>query len=45
MITLTRTLTQDRNYTILMDVPGMTSDDLHLSRQNVTTIIKGTRRP
>ena len=30
-------------YTIIMDVPGMTSDDIRLSRQNVTTIVKGTR--
>ena len=30
-------------YTIIMDVPGMTSEDIRLSRQNVTTIVKGTR--
>ena len=26
-----------------MDVPGMTKDDVKLSRQNVTTIVKGSR--
>ena len=30
-------------YTIIMDVPGVTSEDIRLSRQNVTTIVKGTR--
>lgn len=35
---------QDVLYTIFMDVPGMTQEDIQLSRQNVTTIIKGSRR-
>ena len=30
-------------YTIYMDVPGLTKDDIRLSRQNVTTIVKGGR--
>ena len=34
---------QDKDYTIVMDVPGMTSEDIKLSRQNVTTIVKGSR--
>ena len=36
-------IVQEKLYTIFMDVPGMTSDDIRLSRQNVTTIIKGGR--
>ena len=36
-------IVQDKTYTILMDVPGMTGEDIKLSRQNVTTIVKGTR--
>ena len=36
-------IVQAKQYTILMDVPGMTSEDIRLSRQNVTTIVKGTR--
>ena len=32
-------------YTIYMDVPGLTKDDIRLSRQNVTTIVKGVRNP
>tara|TARA_B110001452_G_scaffold95772_1_gene79124 strand:- start:1141 stop:2823 length:1683 start_codon:yes stop_codon:yes gene_type:complete len=33
----------ERSYTIYMDVPGLTKHDVKLSRQNVTTIIKGGR--
>ena len=36
-------IVQEKTYRIVMDVPGMTSDDIKLSRQNVTTIVKGTR--
>jgi len=32
-----------RQYTIFMDVPGMDNEDIKLSRQNVTTIVKGMR--
>ena len=35
---------QDKLYTIVMDVPGMTNEDIRLSRQNHTTIVKGSRR-
>ena len=34
---------QDRLFQIVMDVPGMTNEDIRLSRQNVTTIVKGVR--
>jgi len=34
-----------KTYTIFMDVPGLTHADIKLSRQNVTTIIKGGRSP
>ena len=34
---------QSKLYTIIMDVPGMTAEDIRLSRQNVTTIVKGMR--
>ena len=30
-------------YTIFLDVPGMAKEDIKLSRQNVTTIVKGAR--
>ena len=30
-------------YTVFLDVPGMTKEDIKLSRQNVTTIVKGMR--
>ena len=30
-------------YNIYMDLPGMTRDQVKLSRQNVVTIVKGTR--
>lgn len=33
----------ERSYTIYMDIPGCTKHDVKLSRQNVTTIIKGGR--
>jgi len=33
----------EKSYTIYMDVPGLTKHDVKLSRQNVTTIIKGGR--
>ena len=36
-------IVQDKLYTIVMDVPGMTNEDIRLSRQNVTTIVKGVR--
>ena len=32
-----------KQYTIFLDVPGMTQKDISLSRQNVTTIVKGHR--
>ena len=35
----------DGTYCIYMDVPGMTRTAIKLSRQNVVTIIKGTREP
>ena len=35
----------DGTYCIYMDVPGMTRAQIKLSRQNVVTIIKGTREP
>jgi len=35
----------DGTYCVFMDVPGMTRDNVKLSRQNVVTIIKGTREP
>ena len=34
---------RDSSYTIYMDVPGLTKKDLQLSRQNITTIVKGFR--
>ena len=34
---------QDGAYMIYMDLPGMTRDDIKLSRQNVVTIVKGSR--
>ena len=34
---------RDKAYTIYMDVPGLTKSDVRLSRQNVTTIVKGGR--
>ena len=34
---------KDKEYSIYLDVPGMTKDDILMSRQNVTTIVKGTR--
>ena len=34
---------RDKAYTIYMDVPGLTKSDIKLSRQNVTTIVKGGR--
>ena len=34
---------QEKDFTIFLDVPGMTSADVKLSRMNVTTIIKGLR--
>lgn len=33
----------DGSYAVYMDVPGMTRDQIRLSRQNVVTIVKGTR--
>lgn len=36
-------IVQEKSYSILMDVPGMTAEDIRLSRQNVTTIVKGLR--
>lgn len=38
-------IVREREYTIHMDVPGMTKDDIKMSRQNVTTIVKGSRMP
>lgn len=38
-------IVKEKQFTIYMDVPGMTKDDVRLSRQNVTTIVKGTRMP
>ena len=32
-----------QTYTLFLDVPGMTKEDIKLSRQNVTTIVKGQR--
>ena len=34
---------KEKKYTIFLDVPGMTKEDIKLSRQNVTTIVKGSR--
>ena len=34
---------QDGAYCVYMDLPGMTRDQIKLSRQNVVTIVKGTR--
>ena len=36
-------IVKDKDYTIFLDVPGMTKEDIRLSRQNVTTIVKGMR--
>ena len=33
----------DGAYVVFMDLPGMTRDQIKLSRQNVVTIVKGTR--
>jgi len=33
----------DGTYAVYMDLPGMTRDQIKLSRQNVVTIVKGTR--
>ena len=33
----------DGTYCIYMDVPGMTRENIKLSRQNVVTIVKGSR--
>jgi len=35
----------DGTYAIYMDVPGMTREDIKLSRTNVVTIVKGAREP
>jgi HSP20 family molecular chaperone IbpA len=35
----------DGAYVIYMDLPGMTRDQIKISRQNVVTIVKGTRDP
>ena len=32
-------IVKDKDYTIFLDVPGMTKEDIRLSRQNVTTIV------
>mmetsp|Transcript_3483 Transcript_3483/g.5205 ORF Transcript_3483/g.5205 Transcript_3483/m.5205 type:complete len:700 (+) Transcript_3483:206-2305(+) len=37
-------LTPER-YTVLVDIPGMTANDVSLSRKNVITIMKGKRSP
>jgi hypothetical protein len=34
---------EDGFYTIYMDVPGLSAKDISLARQNVITIIKGSR--
>lgn len=36
---------QNGQYMIYMDVPGMTRENVKLSRQNVVTIVKGSREP
>jgi HSP20 family molecular chaperone IbpA len=36
-------IVREKLYSILIDVPGMTAEDIRLSRQNVTTIVKGMR--
>ena len=36
-------IVKDKDYTVFLDVPGMTKEDIRLSRQNVTTIVKGMR--
>ncbi|KAL1507416.1 hypothetical protein AB1Y20_008257 [Prymnesium parvum] len=38
-------IVKEKTYTVYMDVPGMTKEDIRLSRQNVTTIVKGCRMP
>ena len=35
----------DGAYVVYMDLPGMTREQIKLSRQNVVTIVKGTREP
>jgi HSP20 family molecular chaperone IbpA len=36
-------IVKDKLYTIILDVPGMANEDIKLSRQNITTIVKGLR--
>jgi HSP20 family molecular chaperone IbpA len=33
----------DSEYTIIIDVPGMVKDDISIYRQNVVTLVEGTR--
>ena len=35
----------DGSYRVYMDIPGMTRENVKLSRQNVVTIVKGSREP
>ena len=35
----------DATYRVYMDIPGMTREQVKLSRQNVVTIVKGSREP
>ncbi len=35
---------QSNEYTILLDIPGLSEDDVKLQRQNVYTIVKGERK-
>lgn len=37
-------IVQSEQYTIYMDVPGLTKEDISVSRQNVVTVIQGKRK-